>query len=102
MLFRSFYAAAGSIRDGYTVAGTNPPGILGDYAAGMAFFGPAGVAALGGGHDAFLTTAYGAIVNGTTVPAIMGINGVFTYYHASWGVLSLLTLSGNFWNMLGP
>ena len=39
-------------------------------------------------------------VNGSTVPATMGINGVFTYYHASWGALSLLTMSGNFWNMM--
>jgi endo-1,4-beta-D-glucanase Y len=99
-LIVAFYAGSTSIRDGYTVAGSNPSGVLGDYAAGMAFYGPAGTAAMIGGHDAFLSLAYGAVVNGSTVPATMGINGVFTYYHASWGALSLLTMSGNFWNMM--
>ncbi|MES1205137.1 MAG: glycosyl hydrolase family 8 [Pseudomonadota bacterium] len=99
-LITAFYAGASSLKDGYTVSGGNPPGTLGDYAAGMAFFGPGGVAAMSGGHDAFLKIAYGAVQNASTAPGTMGIAGVFTYYHASWGVLSLLAMSGNFWNMV--
>ncbi|MEO8214015.1 MAG: glycosyl hydrolase family 8 [Myxococcales bacterium] len=101
-LIVTFYQSLASVRDGYTVSGTDPPGTLGNYSAGMSFYGPAGAAAMSGGHDAFLTVAYTAVTNGSTVPAIMGTAGVFTYYHASWGVLSLLTMSGNFWNMMTP
>jgi endo-1,4-beta-D-glucanase Y len=89
----------GQMKDGYTTAGGDPPGTLGDYAAGLAFFGPAGVAAMKGGQDAFLGLAYQAVAGSTTEPAKININGVFTYYHASWGVLSLLAMSGNFWDM---
>jgi endo-1,4-beta-D-glucanase Y len=91
----------GGIKDGYTTAGGPPPAAvapLGTYAAGMAFFGPGGVAAMGGGHTAFVSTVYTALSSNTTGPS-MNIGGVFTYFHASWGLLSLLTMSGNFWNM---
>jgi hypothetical protein len=87
------------MKDGYTTAGGDPQGTLGDYAAGLAFFGPAGVGAMKGGQDAFLAAAYQAVAGSTTEPAKININGVFTYYHASWGVLSLLVMSGNFWDM---
>ncbi len=101
----SFYAAQapiglGTIEDGYTAAGTKPPTTLGANAAGMAFFGPGGVAALPGGHQEFLTMVTQALQSNTTDPSKMSISGVFTYYQASWGVLSLLPLSGNFWNMV--
>jgi endo-1,4-beta-D-glucanase Y len=89
-------SSVGTIKDGYTTGGTNPPGTLGDYAAGMAFFGPAGVGAMKGGADPFLTAASSALQSNTTVAGRMGN---FTYYHASWGVLSLLPMSGNFWDM---
>ena len=29
----------------------------------------------------------------------MNVSGTFTYFHASWGVLSLMAMSGNFWDM---
>ena len=29
----------------------------------------------------------------------MKISGVFSYFNASWGMLSLLEMSGNFWDM---
>jgi endo-1,4-beta-D-glucanase Y len=100
-----FYAAQapiglGTIKDGYTTAGANPTGTLGDFAAGMSYFGPAGVAAMSGGHDAFLTLASQALASNTTEQGKINITGVFTYFQASWGVLSLLPMSGNFWNML--
>jgi len=98
-LIVGFYSGSSSLKDGYTASGANPPGTLGDYSAGMAFYGPGGVAAMAGGHEAFLNLAYAAVTNASTVPATMGINGVFTYYHASLGTLSLLTMSGNFWNL---
>jgi endo-1,4-beta-D-glucanase Y len=102
-----FYAskapvALGTIRDGYTSTGLRPPApsTIGGNAAGISFFGPGAVAAMSGGPGAFLTLATEALDSNTTDPAKMNIPGVFTYYHASWGVLSLLTISGNFWNML--
>ena len=90
--------SVGTLRDGYTTSGVNPTGTLGDYPAGMALFGPGGVAAMEGGHDAFASLVYRTLVSNSTT-ALMNISGVYTYFHASWGVLSLLSLSGNFWNM---
>ena len=84
-----------ALKDGYTTSGANPPGTLGDYGAGMAFFGPAGVAALSGGHDAVMSGVYSSLVVNTTNAASTS----FTYFHGSWGVLSLLALSGNYWDM---
>jgi endo-1,4-beta-D-glucanase Y len=89
----------GSIKDGYTVAGAAPPPPLGMYAAGMAFTGPAGVAALyDGGAAAFVNSVYLTLVADITGPQ-MTASGIFSYYNGSWGVLSLLTMSGNFWNL---
>ena len=101
-----FYASkvAGTgftIKDGYTLAGGAPPAPsnLGKYAAGMAFLGPGGFAAMDGmGHDAFVMTVYGALVADTTGP-LMSSSGIFNYYSGSWGVLSLLSMSGNVWDM---
>ena len=89
----------GTIKDGYTSAGGDPPGALGDYAAGMAFYGPAGVAAMAGGPESFRTAVMTALAGSAAGPYVTQ-RGIFTYFHGSWGVLSLLTLSGNFWNML--
>ena len=91
--------AINMLKDGYTTSGANPSGTLGDYSAGMAFYGPAGTAAMqGGGQPDFVRRAYLGLVSQTTGGA-MNASGVFTYYNASWGVLSMLALSGNFWNM---
>ncbi len=98
---KSATGGLGLIRDGYTGAGAMPPANpnnLGSYAAGMAFLGPAGVAAMDGGHDAFASDIYATLVYDTTT-AIINSNGVFTYFNGSWGTLSLLTMSGNFWDM---
>ena len=93
----------GAIKDGYTVAGATPPAPLGMYAAGMAFTGPAGVAAMSvsgstAGAASFVNSVYLTMVADIT-GAAMNSPGVFSYYHGSWGVLSLLTMSGNFWNL---
>ncbi len=89
-----------AIRDGYTIAGAMPPTNptnLGVYPAGMAFFGPGGVAAMIGGHDAFVANVSAQLVYNST--ALVSNAGVFSYFNGSWGMLSLLTLSGNFWDM---
>jgi endo-1,4-beta-D-glucanase Y len=95
-----FYAmtaptSVGSLKDGYTPTGANPSGTLGDYAAGMAFFGPGAIAAMAGGHDTFLASAFASVLSNSTDPTKMS---QFTYFNASWGILSLLAGSGNFWN----
>jgi hypothetical protein len=89
-------SGVGAIKDGYTVTGGTPAAPLGMYGAGMAFYGPGGVAAMDGGHDAFVKDVYGSLTYSIT---LVNSTGVFSYYHGSWGVLSLMTMSGNFWNM---
>jgi endo-1,4-beta-D-glucanase Y len=88
----------GAIKDGYTPAGATPTAPLGAYAAGMAFLGPGGVAAMDGGHGQLVSDVYDVLIADTTT-SYMNLSGIFSYYNASWGVLSLLTMSGNFWNM---
>src|SRR5262245_1855789 len=99
-----FYAAqaptaVNMLRDGYTTSGGDPSGTLGDYTAGMAFYGTGGVAAMeGGAQPDFVRRVWSGLLNQTTGSA-MNASGVFTYYNASWGLLSQLALSGNFWDM---
>jgi len=98
-LIGGFYASKATatslsmIYDAYTPTGT----ALDTNPAGMSFTGPGGVAAMAaGGHDAFRDLVY------TTLGAYtnqMKIAGTFGYYDASWGVMSLLAMSGNFWDM---
>jgi hypothetical protein len=64
----------------------------------MAFYGPAGVGAMSAMQPEFVRRVWTGLNNQTTSGA-MNAAGVFTYYNASWGMLSLLALSGNFWNM---
>ncbi len=103
-LIAAFYASKSSatttagIMDGYTPAGMNPDGTLGNYAAGMAFLGPAGVAAMAAGNDTLRDITYKTVWADTTQGA-MKLSGVFSYFHASWGVLSMLAMTGNFWDM---
>ena len=86
--------SVGVLLDGYTVDGSDPPTTLGDYPAGMAMFGPATAAALTGTQNAFLTLGTATLHKNTTQPGVQ-----FNYFNASWGVLSLLLLSGNFWEL---
>jgi len=76
----------------------NPNGTLGDYAAGMAFTGPGGVAAMAASDGTLLKISY-LTLKADTTGSQMKVNGTFTYFHASWGVLSLMAMSGNFWDM---
>ena len=105
-LIAGFYASKATnanlagVNDGYTPAGANPSGSLGDFPAGMSFTGPAGVAAMAAGspQSGLRDNVYHLLWADTTQGG-MRISGVFSYYNASWGVLSLLALSGNFWDM---
>jgi endoglucanase len=104
-MISTFYASKSSssslsgISDGYTTTGGNPTGTLGDYTAGMAFIGPAGVGAMAAGNQSTLLTLAYATVRAETTSSAMNVSGTFTYYHATWGVLSLMAMSGNFWDM---
>jgi endo-1,4-beta-D-glucanase Y len=104
-LIAGFYASkvgTGStvapIKDGYTSSGGDPPTMLGDYNAGMAFTAPAGAAAMAAGQDHLRDVVYTTLWQDTT-QAARNFSGVFTYYHASWGLQTLLFMSGNFWDM---
>ena len=103
-LLSSFYSSKSTatslsgIADGYTTTGANPTGKLGDYVAGMAFTGPGGVAAMAAGADPLRDISYITVKAYTTSNA-MKVSGTFTYFHASWGLLSLMAMSGNFWDM---
>jgi endo-1,4-beta-D-glucanase Y len=108
-LIAGFYASKSTatsltgIMDGYTTTGAKPTnGTLGVNSAGMAFTGPGGVAAMASGQqDGLRDVAYSTLWADTTQGA-MKISGTFSYFHASWGVLSLLAMSGNFWDMTQP
>jgi endo-1,4-beta-D-glucanase Y len=102
----AFYASKSSstslsgISDGYTTTGGNPTGTLGDYSAGMAFIGPAGLGAMAAGDSqSTLRDLSYATIRAETTGSAMKVSGNFTYFHASWGVLSLMAMSGNFWDM---
>ncbi|HZL21369.1 MAG TPA: glycosyl hydrolase family 8 [Polyangia bacterium] len=101
----TFYASKATatslvgIMDGYTTTGGNPPGSLGDYAAGMAFLGPGAVAAMAAGNQDGLRDLGYTTLRADATQGAMKVSGTFTYFHASLGVLSLLALSGNFWDM---
>jgi endo-1,4-beta-D-glucanase Y len=103
-LIGAFYASKSTatslsgINDGYTTAAANPPGTVGDYAAGMAFTGPAGVVAMAAGLAPLRDIAY-LTLRAQTTQGAMKVSGAFSYFNASWGVLSLMALSGNFWDM---
>ena len=106
-LISSFYASKSTstslsgIIDGYTTTGgVPPPSTYPTYAAGMAFLGPAGVGAMAAGDSqAALRNISYLTVKAFTTSNAMNTSGAFTYYNASWGVLSLMAMSGNFWDM---
>lgn len=110
-LIEGFYSskatASGSVaslNDGYTTTGGMPPSStdnLGANHAGMAFYGPGGVGAMEGGFDDFRDITYSAML-GQTSGAAVNNGGIFSYYNGSWGTLSLMAMSGNFWDMTSP
>ena len=84
---------AANIRDGYALDGT----VLGA-ANALAFVGPAGASALPGPASTLTRDAY------TRVKAVtrLGVGSSYDYYDASWGVLSLLLMTGNLANLAAP
>jgi hypothetical protein len=70
------------------------------YSAGMAFLGPAGVGAMAAGDSqVMLRDLSYKTINALSTSNAMKASGVYTYFHASWGALSLMAMSGNFWDM---
>jgi endo-1,4-beta-D-glucanase Y len=98
---KSTSASLSGIIDGYTTSGAAPPSsTYPTYSAGMAFLGPAGVGAMAAGDGAAtLRNVSYLTVKAFTTSNAMNSSGAFTYYNASWGVLSLMAMSGNFWDM---
>ena len=87
------------IFDSYTVDGTqagtscNGAPCIG----GMSFVGPLGVSAMSSTTYApFAQTIYTSLAGGTNQAYVNSAS--FSYFHASWAALSLLTLSGNFFD----
>jgi endo-1,4-beta-D-glucanase Y len=99
-----FYASKNGfigIKDGYTMTGGDPAGTLGDYTVGMAFIGPAAAGSLiSSSYDSIGLSAYREIANGTSDGYVGNVTTSFSYYNASWGVLGILVVSGNFWNLM--
>jgi endo-1,4-beta-D-glucanase Y len=84
---------AAGIRDGYALDGTP----LGQSNA-LSFVGPAGAGALAGPASALTRDAYTRVKAVTRLAAGSG----YGYYDASWGVLSLLLMTGNLVDLTAP
>jgi endo-1,4-beta-D-glucanase Y len=103
-LISSFYASKATatslagISDGYTTTGGAPP--YQTYGAGMAFTGPAGVGAMAAGSsfNSLRDISY-TYMKADTTGSQMKVSGTFSYFNASWGILTLMAMSGNFWDM---
>ena len=78
-----------NIKDGYNLDGTNPS----TNAAVMSFEGPAATSAMPSGsmYTNFMFQLY-ARVSGT---AKGGTSSAYNYYNGSWGVLTLMLMTGN-------
>ena len=89
--------------DGYTQDGVLSGNKCNNSAciAGMSFYGPAGVASMAGSYPLFVKQTYTSMV-GATSDAYVNSPNIFSYYHASWGVLSMLVMSGNFFDYTHP
>ena len=84
---------AANIKDGYGLDGT-PMGS----SNALAFVGPAGAGALAGPASTLTRDAY------TRVKAVsrLAAGSAYAYYDASWGVLSLLLMTGNLADFTAP
>jgi len=85
---------ASNIRDGFSLTGT----VTGMYPGIAAFVGPAGVSGMPGKLDTLMRNTY------ATVTAVVktGTSSAYNYYNASWGVLSIMLMTGNFVNLTAP
>jgi endo-1,4-beta-D-glucanase Y len=91
----AFFAKTGvvNIKDGYNLDGT-PTG----QSNALAFVGPAGTSGMASSQAQLMKDAYSR----TAAGARNGTGPAYSYFNASWGVLSLLLMSGNFVNLAGP
>jgi endo-1,4-beta-D-glucanase Y len=94
----AFFATRGAagITDGFNVNGT-PTGTSNQ---AMAFLGPAGTAAMSANTEPLLDQLYVRVTQ-LSNPSDPNAN-YYTYYNASWGILSALVMTGNFVNFLHP
>jgi endo-1,4-beta-D-glucanase Y len=87
---------ASKIVDGYKLDGTPQPGNSGSAGKSAAFIGTAAVGAMSSsGFQSFVNDAYTSVAS---LQALMG----GTYYEDSWTVLSLLAMTGNFFDLTAP
>jgi endo-1,4-beta-D-glucanase Y len=94
----SFYVGVGvaGIVDGYELDGTPRPERPENALQAASFVGPAGVAAMHNPeYQAFVDEAYSALAG-------MDLTNGTIYYQKSWTALSLLMLSGNFFEVSAP
>jgi endo-1,4-beta-D-glucanase Y len=92
-------SGVGRIVDIYTLTGA----ANGDAAPNsMSVVGTAGVGAMAAGNTAFVNTAYRFLIDATYTPASRipdsGGKIAYTYFNATVGLLSAMTMSGNFSN----
>lgn len=103
--YNAFFTAKrlDQIFDGYTQDGALSGNKCNNSACigGMSFYGPAGVASMAGAFPAFARTTYTSLA-GATGDAYVNTVSIFSYYHASWGLLSMLMMSGNVFDYTAP
>jgi len=92
-LAAKFFSPIGpsAIKDGYALDGTATGAKFGL----MSFSGPAAAAAMAspaGAYGPFVASSQSALAH----RMLSNDGGTFSYYNASWGMLSMLFLSGNF------
>jgi endo-1,4-beta-D-glucanase Y len=84
---------AAQIKDGYALDGT-----VKGTSNNMAFVGPATTSGMSPNSQQLLQQGYARV----GAAARAGTGGSYTYYNASWGVLSLMLLTGNFVSFGAP
>jgi endo-1,4-beta-D-glucanase Y len=94
----SFYLSVGvkNVVDGYELDGTPAPTLAKNGVLPASFVGPAAVGAMyDASNQAFIDEAYAAVAS------LKALGGT-TYYQKSWTALSLLMLTGNFFEVPAP
>jgi hypothetical protein len=86
----------GSLADIYQTSGTKDPNAKSN---SMSLIGAMGVGAMAAGNAALANRAYRFILDATYSPDPVGAVAAYTYYNATVGLLTALTMSGNFNNL---
>jgi endo-1,4-beta-D-glucanase Y len=98
--FFSAINGVGRIWDVYTTAGAKGTGAGNN---SMSVIGTAGVGAMASGNAAFAQSAYQQVLDGvnrgTLDVAATGMQSGYSYFNATVGMLTLLTMTGNFYVM---